>query len=673
MRTSLAGSLLLLAGAGAAAVAAAGNDTNGNNLVLNGSDTLFQVTQEILLACPNAYQRGIFYLGGGSEVGINQQQINNQRVSPSSRSLKSTEYCRLGTSTNPGGPVADPANTEALLLGVDGIAMIANKDTSCSDPSVNGVGATSFPVPGNPNYSIASSLDVLRLLYFGLHNGTGGSVENRYDCGSPQRRALVASWSNLFHTDCAFGDTTCPNGLTHAWRPADVSGTADAFASILQTPGRMIGPPSNQPGNRERRTNPYCNTHDANFGTASFVDEGSLTALQGGTFWSSGDMQDEDPIRIPSFPSIATSTTGDTVSRGQLGTPKFAGSLGVVLPIFPPDAAGLTSADAYPTANCSTSCDLVPIVKQTQIPSGFTCPDGQAPTFGKCYLPVVSAANPDPRCISGNTHKCIGSASSRDGRAYNLVTVVLASQVPVANRANGAVYQFALDAQKRIMNGSFYRIHMRKPAPNAAPDASLGQTGVCRELDATGQIGCLADADRCSLGFAGRGAARNFPGVGGPPVTTAAPLKALSVSGSGIAFVPPFTPGPDPDLAVKNLLAPAGTTPLYPLARRLWFHTLYGFGDAQLFTANNGDGKSGERELVKCFNNPTLTTAALSAKGYVPHTTPSGAIECVDYPEQRVSTDSPPPNIQGAGDVAFPGCDSSTAGHNACTDPATAP
>ena len=91
------------------------------------------------------------------------------------------------------------------------------------------------------------------------------------------------------------------------------------------------------------------------------------------------------------------------------------------------------------------------------------------------------------------------------------------------------MYQYALDANKRIMTGSFDRIHMRKPAPNAAPNASLGQTGICQQPDATQQIGCLVDADRCSVGFAGREAAQDFPGTGTPLDPVAEPLKALAL------------------------------------------------------------------------------------------------------------------------------------------------
>ncbi len=95
--------------------------------------------------------------------------------------------------------------------------------------------------------------------------------------------------------------------------------------------------------------------------------------------------------------------------------------------------------------------------------------------------------------------------------------------------------------------------------------------------------------------------------------------------------------------------------PFYPMARRLWFHTMFGFGDAQLFATNppNADGLSGERELTKCYNNPSVTTVAITDNGYVPHTTSGGGIECVDYPEESFATGQPPVNVQGTGNVAF--------------------
>ena len=54
MKRSTAGIGILLVGAGAANLAAA-VDTTGSNIALNGSDTLFDVTQSVLASCNTAF------------------------------------------------------------------------------------------------------------------------------------------------------------------------------------------------------------------------------------------------------------------------------------------------------------------------------------------------------------------------------------------------------------------------------------------------------------------------------------------------------------------------------------------------------------------------------------------------------------------------------------------
>jgi hypothetical protein len=661
-------SSLVLVGASASLVAA-NVDVNGNNLGLAGSDTLYATTQAVLAACPMSTTRGIMFGGGGTYLAVERMANNDQRVAPAAVALKSNEYCPTGTFTNGGAPVSSPANTAALLLGVAADAVLANSDTTCSSPTVNGVG-NAFSVPGLGTYVPSNSFETLTLLYFGLHNGTGGSLPGSFDCSSPQRRALVASWQNLLSGSCPLGGSVCTSGLSHAFRPADVSDAAEAFIEILNLPdpNRGLGSLSSAPLSvRRRLRNPFCNSHDANAGTTSYRDEGAPSALIGGTYWNAADMQDEDPIRVNANPSTATSTTGDSVARGtQQPLRNFAGTLGLVLPIFPPDAPTATASDAYPTIPCSTVCDLVAVSKANQLPNGFVCPDGQAPILGGCWQPVISSANKDPRCVTSNTSRCFGIQGNPDGRAYNLATIVLTTQLPPAQQNVAYTYQYAHDARSRIMTGSFYRLHMQKPAPDAMPNAAIGQTGTCKQMDAADQVGCLVDADRCSVGVALRRAAKYYPGIGGVP--GAAPLKALAVSAPGVASTPPFTPGTTPDLALTNLLGPPGTAPFYPLSHRLYFETIFGLGNgangSQLFASP--PGTSGERELVQCFSAPAIVLPAMSGAELVPYLTPAGAIECIDYPEQSATTTTPPPNVQGDGDVAFGGCNLGGPGNNAC-------
>jgi hypothetical protein len=656
MRTTTVG-LVAVACAGAAGLAAAA-DTTGNNISLWGADALFGVTQLVFASCGTAFSdfttRGEIFQGGGSGVGANQMLLDNQQIAPMSRPLLSTEYC------SPTAPAA-PGLTESLLIGIDGVAIVSSADTSCStaNGNANGVGvAASFAVTsdgtstGGPpascpgcdasnNYTFGAgggalyagqpSFDALAVLYFGLmHDGT-------YDCANPVRRSLIRNWKNLFAADCATGDGTCAAGLTHAWRLSDIDGETDALVSLLNPPGKGIGTLSTVPMTAlSKKSNPFCNSLDAQSSGAS------VTSLGG-----SSDFSDLDPVRT-------NCTAADGVCEGfKFGATNgsFAGDLGVVQVVLPPDGTVTVLSDLYPQKPCGSSCTLVSPLKGNQIPSGFRCPGGGMPIGGACFMPFAgTTSNPDPRCISSPTTRCAGPVGRPDGRVYNMVTVVSALQVPSPQRST-TPFQFAFDAKKRFYVGSFYRIHAQAPAPGVVADPGAGTTGLCQQIDATSQLGCLVDSDPCSVGYASRAAAALFPGLGSPEVPVAAPLKALAIDG-----VPPFTPASvsaDPNLALENLLQPAGTAPLYPLTRRLYLSTIYGFSNLQ----------GGEQELTQCFGNNTIIATAMTKQNFVP--VPSG-VQCLDYPEDSTTTTTPPLNIQGTGNVAFGGCNLGLAGQNAC-------
>jgi hypothetical protein len=639
MRTSIASAAFLVVGAGAATLAAV--DTTGSNIALNGSDTLFDVTKQVITSCAAQFSdftaQNISYLGGGSGVGAGQMDGNTQQISPMSRALKNTEFCSIAAPASAG-------LTEDLLVGIDGVAIVANQTNSCSSTAANGFGSTAaFAVtadgtstggapptcPGcvGTNYTFNDSFDALKVLYFGLtHDGT-------YDCASPVRKTLIRQWHNVFVSDCSAGDGTCAAGITHAWRRSDLSGTTDAFASVLNPPGRGIGTLSNAPVGATQKVNPFCNSADATSGVASF----------GG----SSDFSDLDPVRTncvsgkdgvcePYIGGLNGSTTGA----------RFAGDLGVVIPVLIPDSTSTLATDLYPTQGCSTACTTVAPIRSARIPAGYKCPGGSAPTAGLCFVPFAgNASSPDPRCVTPNTTKCVDVIPRADGRQYNLAVVVAASQVPSAARGT-APFQFAIDANNRIQSaGAFYRIHSNTAGANNVPDPTNGATGICTENDDTSQIGCLVDSDPCSVGYAGREAAKDYPGLGSGGVSM--PLKALAVNN-----VPPFTPGGNADLALQNLLAAPGTTPLYPLARRLYLATIYGFSNLL----------GGENELAQCYGTDSVVGPAISTHGFVAI---PGGVQCLDYPE-TAGTGTPAPNVQGPGNVALGGC-ASASNTDACS------
>ncbi len=332
--------------------------------------------------------------------------------------------------------------------------------------------------------------------------------------------------------------------------------------------------------------------------------------------------------------------------------------MGVVVPILLPDATATVPGDLYPAVKCGAACALIPVAKSAAIPATFRCPSGGKPFAGNCYMPVVASSSPpDPRCTASQSQTCIDTVGQRDGRTYNQVTI--AESANAGGKSAGGTYQFAFDANNRFMTGSFYRVRS-----TTAADSTNTGTGICQQNDDTSQIGCLTDSDPCSIGFAGRESAQSFPDTG---ASTSAPLKALSLNG-GLGFVPPFTPSTvsaDQDLYLENLLTVGQT--VYPLARRLYVSTQYGFG-------SNMAG--GEKELAQCYATNGIVTPAITGNGFVAVPANNGhsaGVECIDYIESGTSTTSPAPNVQGPGAVAFPGCNLGIATNNDACQGATAP
>ena len=661
MRTSIAGAAILLAGVGATTAAAV---TSGNNLAINGSDTLFDVTRDVITACGGVFPgasgfatKGITYEGGGSGVGAGQMGLGKQEIAPMSRALKSGEYCGL-----------TPQFAADLLVGIDGVAIVTSTSSSCSTGAANSVGKATQNVSGYTLGTVAgipASVDALRVLYMGLDK-TGSR-----DCNSATRKALIANWTNLFTTDptCGGGDAHCTSGITHAWRRSDTSGTTDGFVGVLTATngaGLALATMSTAPTAAAQKLNPFCNSFEANDsahaaqyldGTALLSDGVTTTPMSDGRV---NDSADHDPIRIAcndndSVCGSAGQCYKQTTQAACLATSgscswngtacSTTNDLGVVLTVFIPDVAYATS-ELYPTTDCSGSCALVPVITGGALPTGYKCQNGTNPIAGRCWVPVIDTTGKDPRClVTDATTRCFGTpgpVGGIDGRVWNKNTMVLTTEVAAAYRFAGATYQVGLDRNNRLMDGSFYRTHMRAASTYNARAVDANYKGTCNENDDTSQIGCLVDADDCSVGFAGREAARTYPGSGGAPLDQ---NKALVVDG-----VSPFTPN-----ALANLVASTGT--VYELARRLYV----GAGPGGAGFANLPAG-SGEDMLAKCFSKDTLVGPAITAHGYIA----VPAVQCLDYPE-TAGTATPLVNVQGTGNVALGGC--GTAGNtNACTN-----
>jgi hypothetical protein len=501
---------------------AAGSEPSGNGIALNGADTLFNVTQELLIDCqtkfPDFVTAGLSYLGGGSGLGAAQMRVDAQRIAPMVRPLRNSEFCG-----------ADQSTTEALAVGLMSVAVLANQATTC------GFGAGGDPnlLPASANGVAADSLAVLRLLYFGLQ------ADGTFDCNGTARHNLVSQWSNLFTTNCASGDVTCGSGLRHALRGPDLSEVTSAFVSLIGAGNRAIGDASGQPLAAAKRQNPFCNSQDANPATAPSCgattlcpagfacDKPTDPANAGHCILSEGgvsDYADVDPIRIPcsSTEAVCQPSTG----------------LGLVLPVafpggFSDGTAFVTASlgDVYPQVPCDGSCDLV-AVSPRPLPPNFRCPDGQIPPIGRCWLPRhtdLATGIVTFKCQSKRSTRCFGVSSPFDGRSYNKPYIRPQANLPAA---------FAVDNQNHMMNAVYFRVHESPSDP--APCS--------HNLDFQSQMGCLTESDPCTMGYALRAAAP--------------PQKELGVNG----------------LFPDQLLGFADGGPAkYPLAQRLYLATLKGF------------------------------------------------------------------------------------------------
>ncbi|HEY4184377.1 MAG TPA: hypothetical protein VGP07_04875 [Polyangia bacterium] len=624
------GATVLLVGAGAPAVwAANGPDTTGNSIALQGSDTLEEVTKAILAACPGATGAGITYAGGGSGTGETAMSTNppTQKEAPMSRFINaSTATCAFSSTM------------EGLVIGLDGLAVVAgtaNAGAKCGGAlakdtvsfSVTGscpgcdTGTSTYTVGGG-TAGFAGWKDVLKLVYTGLDHTSSTTP----DCASATRKALVGNWGKLFQTGCTSG--TCPTGLKHAWRRGDASGTTDVFLAALGSP--LKGLASAQIANGKPAKNWFCNAAELNTVNPPPFPNGSGGVDSGATstglsFGGASDYVDGDPIRI-SCDTVVSDDDGNLVSgdqvcnyggAGAIGTP---GTLGLVQVIEVP--ANLDAAALYTIPACSPGKFGLAAIQglnpgplpnyMTPCPNGATscpCPNGGKLIGTSCWLPYQSLTGGGRNFNCLNEQQFVQGAvknGTTDGRTYNLFarntngTYKLDGfNVPEdpSNFANGN----DTDLTQRYITRANYLIHTTLVA--------TGSTGTaCQKADSTAQIGCLTQADPCSIGYAGREADTVNANV------VALTVNAITDSAANIA----------------KILGPTDPT-TYPLSRKLFFNTLQGFQTLQ----------GGELALAKCFGASgssaanTGTNGIIKTKGFIPMDdptvisfNPSGKVTC---------------------------------------------
>jgi hypothetical protein len=605
MRTTIATATFVLFGAGAAAVGA---------LNMQGSDTLKRMTTDIINNhCPAA--AGITYVGGGSGTGAFGMLGGTQQVSPMSRKVNAAECPVAPGNANYNGFVAafdalSIAHDSATAPTSDAACALTNSGTITIDPTLNGVTGLQCPksdnseCPGNV-YTIQGWQDVLRIIYADNSTSPGGVVNKSGDCNSDLRWSLVNNWGKLFAGTCnpATGGAACAQ-LKHAFRRDDLSGTTDAFLSLLGLQG--VNSASLIDGQvYVSWNNPFCNggkdttLHDTAHGGSNTVtnkrfvldrtdttgDASSIPNVGSADCTALGNLAkcqpvdhfgdhfatylDNDPIR--------RSCTGDGNADSTLDVrdgPGAAdhgeqvcgakGNLGIVLVVSPAD--NLTAAENYPTASCSEG--FFKFVKGPDLPYG--CPNGTKTLFGSCYTPAIRVGSTTTvqtyQCLNELDNTPVFSPPGTDGRVYNL-------------HVHKATGQLQLNGDGLPVIGAWNRLHSTASITGAAGT-------FCAALsDATDQIGCLVHASPCSIGFAGH-SVDQIAGADAFLVNGFAPTQA------NVEFQ---ITGTNPGTAAGK----------YPLARKLYFNSLGGLKNAT----------GAELGLAKCYADDSGAAGAFTGGG----------------------------------------------------------
>jgi hypothetical protein len=416
-------------------------------------------------------------------------------------------------------------------------------------------------------YTFNNSLDVLRVLYGGLHhdgpqNGSTDPEQGTFDAGSDVRRSLADNFGAIFSGSIASSGAA----LNHVWRRSDLAGAANAFIALVNFGARGLGALSGT----STKTNPFANSGDANGLNAitnqpvQFPVNSTVKSNEG-----PGDFADSDPIRRVALIGPNPSTT----SAANVDLEQVAendGTLGLVLPVFPPDAldgAVPTNNPVYASKTCTAGKFDLLSPGFTPTPPGGTSPAPQGGPFsGLIFLPYfldtsVSPAVKHYNCIArSNQPHAFAAPTPADNRVFNLA---------VRSDTDGHFYK---DLNQRFLGrDGFFRIHTTLSNTLLTPATPSAGVQVATNLDSDQQSGQLVAADPFTIAFTSRG------------VDVANPLvDALSLSGQaslGLAgqFSPSAASYPTTQ-NVKNLVI-GGATPVYPLARRLYVNTLVGFSE----------------------------------------------------------------------------------------------
>jgi hypothetical protein len=324
------------------------------------------------------------------------------------------------------------------------------------------------------------------------------------------------------------------------------------------------------------------------------------------------DMQDNDPIRRP---CQGVGKTGVAAAPGE-EVCNLDNALGLVLAIpssdfigrAPPTGLGLPQ---YPSGTCGpllfgNAPNVFTCAPGNLVHSG-ECPNGDSLVGGQCSVPVLKGTGASGTvgqvCLASKTtvsnitnRTTLGlaggnPAGSPDGRAFNLHlynaavdgSITYIEQV-VQNVVNGVSSPISRD-----FVGGMARIHQTE---TLAGSPAVG----CQELDVSDEIGCLVQADPCSISYDGDGAKT----WNQRPNGSLTQPGASGIDAARIAQVYPTA-------TTANLLGQAGE---YVVSRKLYYNSLVGFGAIGTFNLSPANVPDPDELAIAEFESSYTASSA---------------------------------------------------------------
>lgn len=468
----------MTAAAATALLGLSANAAQAVDPIFVGSDTLETIIYDLIgvpVVKPYSYSMSTIsgYDPQGSTGGENAINADLQEIAPMSRFLTNDPAKTVGCLD----PQADPAYAGCWAIAKDSITMVGDNTQACGEF----VRSATLPTTG---YQITDWRQALRIVYAGA-SGDPNAGPGTQDCNSAVRQELVGSWSKLFQGGCAAG--VCASGLKHAFRRDDNSGTTGVFLELLNL-GKIS-------------TKPFCNgdeTQDSDPIRRACAGDGAVGipgAQQGDTVCGFGPTP---TVRGPK---------GEIVAAGPAG-----GSLGLVVPV-------LIATNPFNQTDAAKNCSSLGAGFNPNSGGGsfgrvaWTLQDGQKYGFGKCPNGASTVAGTClwPKAAGSANFGCIANKNSRpidtpagstfDARIYNLWPRNDDGSLKTYVRSNAAVT---------------HRVAMYKYRQHD-----------CRPNNETDLVGCFAQSDKCTIGYAGYRATENYA-VQGIDLNSADPTAVAS-------------------------------------------------------------------------------------------------------------------------------------------------